>query len=146
MFECELQLMDLPPNLHPLAQYAPLVEAALAEHDLKNPHKYFLRGGFLQKEDFDLLVAKGTDYHGRPMDGRHHPHSTYVATIDYIGCPVEMFDPLWSALQPHNRVPVLAVFDKSKFDKVNPWAGEHKFKHPRKKLEALLGMVHLKLK
>ena len=151
MFQKKLSL-STSPDLDYLEKLAPLVEEALREEGLSNPGDYLLRGGFHKPDDLNLILTKGSDYYGRPRarsyfgSARAHPHGIFLATLDDIGSSDSMRDPLWNALKAGNEVNAIVVFDSGHFSSARSYQHtEYKFLHPRKKLEALLGVVHLKL-
>jgi len=162
MFEVELDLEHVAANLspenakmfgierafHPTVDHARIVRGALTQQGYGNPRQYLLRGGFFAKEDFDLLVKKGTDYYGRSNGGstRYSTKGTFVSSVDDIGGRDYRLDPLWTALRSWNDVHVIAVYDAMQLKVVRPDYKEYEFKYPRRKPQALLGILHLKFK
>ena len=83
MFEIKIDLGQVAANLseekahqfgfertfYPREKHARIVREALAQQGHNNTNQYLLRGGFRSKEDFDLLINKGTDYFGRSKSG-----------------------------------------------------------------------------
>ena len=105
-----------------------------------------MRGGFRTKEDLDLLVKKGTDYHGRPRESsprRYSTHGIFVSPVDDIGNRDVRLDPLWHALRGWDNIHALAVYDAAQLEAVRYDYREYQFKNSRKKLQALLGILHL---
>ena len=137
------------------------IQQALVEQGIPKSKRVLLRGGFMNQKGLELLISKGSDYHGLDRIGfglpfsyygldriglpfRKDPNGIFCSPVDHIGGESLFVDPLRIALHGNNGVNALAVYDGSELELLRPYERkEYRFLHPRKKLQALLGILYI---